>query len=392
MLVFPLWILSGCGSGLPAGTRWVAAWGAAMQGTAAGQAGPLPGDRAINQTLRLIAPLTAGGDHVRIRLSNVYGLSGAQFQSVTVAVRSHGAALMPATVQPVTFQGSRSVTLAPGSEATSDPVALALGAGQDLAVSLYVRGSSPVATLHVSQPTTSYFTAPGAGDATGDTGGQRFGRASRLVPWLTAVDVLSHEERGAIVALGDSLTDGAGLPPDRDARWTDQLAARLRSLPSGRREAVVNEGIAGDSLTLAHSIPSGADRFARDVLGQSGANEVVLALGIEDVAAGVSAAAIEQAMLAIVRQSRKDGVRVYAATLVPAALAASERQVRLALNRWIRTSPSFDGVIDLDAALRDPLHRERLAPRYDSGDHVDPNAAGVRAIARVAAAALAGRG
>jgi lysophospholipase L1-like esterase len=39
-------------------------------------------------------------------------------------------------------------------------------------------------------------------------------------------------------------------------------------------------------------------------------------------------------------------------------------------------------VVDFHAALRDPADRDALLPAYDSGDHLHPNDAGYRAMAR----------
>jgi lysophospholipase L1-like esterase len=54
---------------------------------------------------------------------------------------------------------------------------------------------------------------------------------------------------------------------------------------------------------------------------------------------------------------------------------------RQALNAWIRTAGIFDAVVDVDASLRDPAHPGRIAPRFDSGDHLHPNAAGYEVMA-----------
>ena len=54
---------------------------------------------------------------------------------------------------------------------------------------------------------------------------------------------------------------------------------------------------------------------------------------------------------------------------------------RLAVNQWIRTSGFFDGVIDFEAAVRDPKTPNRLLPAYDSGDHLNLNDAGYKAMA-----------
>jgi hypothetical protein len=53
---------------------------------------------------------------------------------------------------------------------------------------------------------------------------------------------------------------------------------------------------------------------------------------------------------------------------------------RQAINTFIRTSGIFDGLIDFDRTMRDPAHPDRLAPEYDSGDHLHPSERGYAAM------------
>ena len=55
--------------------------------------------------------------------------------------------------------------------------------------------------------------------------------------------------------------------------------------------------------------------------------------------------------------------------------------MREAVNAWVRAKDGFDGVLDFDAALRDPGKPSQLRARYDSGDHLHPNDAGYAAMA-----------
>ncbi len=82
------------------------------------------------------------------------------------------------------------------------------------------------------------------------------------------------------------------------------------------------------------------------------------------------------------------GLRAYGGTILPFKgdtlgfhSAVNERK-RQKLNRWIRHSGAYDAVIDVAAAVKDPERPLRLLPRYDSGDHLHPNDAGMRALAR----------
>jgi lysophospholipase L1-like esterase len=362
--------------------RWVIAWAAPMQGVASGQS-PFPGGVPANQTVRLIAPVSATGDAVRVHLSNTFGTTPVQIGSAALALSSTGPGLAPGSQRELRFSGQPSVTIPPGGEVTSDPVALQVAFGQSLAVSLYVPTAATAASWHLNQPTSSYFTPPGSGDQVADPGA-KFTIGNIAVPWLSAVDVRSSESRGAIVVLGDSISNGTNLTSDGQ-RWTFLLATRLRTLPIGKRQSVVSSAIGGDGLTAAGSaitqVPSGESRLNRDVLRQAGVDEVIVELGVNDEAVGVSAQAMEQALRRIAGQARAAGLRVIAATIPPAAVVpAADRPNGAAVNDWLHTSGTFDGVIEF-ARAEDPKNTGGLDPAYDSGDHVHPNPAGDQAIA-----------
>ncbi|WP_203228900.1 SGNH/GDSL hydrolase family protein [Lautropia dentalis] len=94
----------------------------------------------------------------------------------------------------------------------------------------------------------------------------------------------------------------------------------------------------------------------------------------------------------LAEQTRARGVRIIGATLPPFEGALPDTPLdnyyhpdkdvlRRQLNDWIRHSGTFDAVTDFDAVLRDPQHPARMAPPFDSGDHLHPGDAGNRAMA-----------
>jgi lysophospholipase L1-like esterase len=70
-----------------------------------------------------------------------------------------------------------------------------------------------------------------------------------------------------------------------------------------------------------------------------------------------------------------------AGTPMQAYFSPEKEVTRQAVNAWIRSSGSFDGVIDFDRVTADPAHPVAMAKGYDSGDHLHPNDAGYRAMA-----------
>jgi lysophospholipase L1-like esterase len=376
---------------IPSGSHWVATWGASPQ---AATTGNLSGVGFRNATIRQIVFTSAGGARVRVRLTNAFGSAPVRVGQAAVALAAHGAATA-GTAVPLSFDGRRSVLIPPGAIVTSDPAPLSVGPAAHLAVSLYLPGPTGQATQHADAQQLNYV-------ATGPhvIGGPGPFRA-RTHSWyfLAGVDVLSPRRTlGSVIALGDSITDGVGSPTGADARWPNFLARRLNDLP-GSGLAVVDAGIGGNRVLNAARCcgVSAIARFQRDVGEQTGARDVILLEGINDIGfskshgvltaphTNVSALAIVDGYERIVTLAHTDGLKIFAATLTPFQGARywtpRGEAKREAVNHWIRTANAFDGVIDLATAVADPNDPERLNPAYDSGDHLHPNASGYRAMA-----------
>ena len=400
------------------GEHWIGTWAAAAQHWVPGRLASFR-----NQTVRLIVHTSAGGARARIRISNTYGDQPLQIAAVHLARRSAGADIDPASDRTVTFQGRKQVTVPPRSMVVSDPVDLDVPALSDLAISLYFRETALATTSHSLAQQTNYV-SPETGDSTGEA---RFTAAKTILSWpfLTGVDVAAPPHGFAIVALGSSLTDGDGSTKDVNRRWPDVLAERLqkcadKDAPVG----VLNEGIIGNRLVSDASSPrqkggpfgavfedlapalgeSGLARFDRDVLQQSGVKFVVLGLGINDIlfpgafvpaSESVDAQTVIKANRQLLDRAHKKGVKVIITTIPPCEDAffrgpvitfctPQNEKVRQEVNTWIRNTKEFDGMIDFDQPVRDPSHRSRILPEYDSGDHLHPNDAGYVATGNAA--------
>jgi lysophospholipase L1-like esterase len=393
--------------------QWIGTWATAAQPYI-----PSSLQTFQNQTLRLIVHTSIGGTKIRIKISNTYGDGPLLIGGAHVARRIAAAEIDPRFDRTLKFQGKSTTTVAKGSMVVSDPVDLDVSALSDLAISLFLPQRTEAKTSHSMAKQTNYVSSE-TGDSTAVV---KFPVAKTMQSWpfLTGVDVEASQGAAAIVAFGSSLTDGDGTTADANRRWPDVLAQRLQKNAEGKSEiAVLNEGIIGNRLL--HDSPKGTDnpfgaglgeaglsRFERDVLGQAGVKYVIVGLGINDIlfpafpftsGETVSVEDIVSGYRQLIARSHRKNIRVIGTTNPPfensafgqlvAAFYTPEREaVRQKVNDWIRSSGEFDGVADLDAALRDPGHPTQLLPAYDSGDHLHPNDTGCIAEANAIPLAL----
>ncbi|MEU7909305.1 SGNH/GDSL hydrolase family protein [Actinoplanes sp. NPDC049118] len=399
-------VLAGTGPAVAAGApaAWTGTWSTAVTGAATP---PVPATVFEDQTLRQIVHISVGGRSLRVRLSNEYGTEPLAIGEVRIARRATGAEIVAGTDRGLTFGGRSSFSVPPGAPALSDPVALTAPAGSDLAVSIHLPRRTPAATVHSSAFQTNYI-APG-----NVTRSPTLPGATTSTSWhfLSGVSVAAAPRAASVVAFGDSITDGATTTLDADRRWPDLLAERLRDRAAPRDLGVLNKGIGGNRLlhdgnTVADGPFAGIgptlgdsalDRFDRDVLAQPGARYVIVLLGINDIGLPTSIAPPSEAVTVdemifgyrqLIARAHERGLRIFGATLtpfedtaIPGYYSEANEAKRIAANRWIRTSGEYDGIIDFDRAVRDPARPGRLLARYDSGDHLHPNDAGMRAMA-----------
>jgi lysophospholipase L1-like esterase len=390
----------------PAAGAWVGTWATVPTAVPATNVTTFE-----NQTIREIVHVSVGGDTVRVRLSNEFGGVPLLIGEAHVARRaagSSGGTIAAGSDRRLTFGGRSTVAIPAGAPMLTDPVSLGVPARSDLVVSLYLPQRTPGTTIHAF-PFQDNLVA--AGNVTGRAS---LPAASVIEAWyfLSGVAVRARGPgAGSVVALGDSITDGANTTTNANHRWPDLLAQRLQAAPGLTRLGVVNEGIAGNRLLhdpnpppgsaaegfAAFFGPSALRRFDRDVGAQPGARFVVVLLGVNDlghpgtvapVSEAVSAADIVGAHRQLIARAHERGLAIFGATITPfrndtfGFFSPEHEAARQAVNRWIRSSGEFDAVIDFDAALRDPAQPDQLLARYDSGDHLHPNDAGTAAMAR----------
>ncbi len=370
---------------MPPEMRWVGAWTNGLV--------TVDQSRFSNQTLRLIARVGLGGNRLRLRLSNAFGLQKLAIGAVHVALReAQSERIVPGSDRRVSFGGERGVVIPVGALMVSDPVELKVLAPADLAVSIHIPGEVPEGfpiTGHGNCHQTNYISPPG--DFTASVA---MPVEAATVNWyvLSAIEVLAPGETGGIVCFGDSLTEGNLSSLDSNSRWPDQLARRLAAR-RGRPFGVMNQGIGGNRILHEMRGESGLRRFDRDALAQPGATHVILFIGTNDLrnqrgnpAEMVTAEQMIAGLKQFALRARARGLVIYGATLLPyenetyhpGAWTPQGEEKRQAINAWIRTGNAFDAVIDFDRALRDPEHPTSMLPAYDCGDHLHRSDNGYR--------------
>ena len=366
--------------------HWVGTWATAPFSTPNG--GGQYGSTGI--TLRQIVHVSLGGTRVRILLSNEFGSDPLTIGAAHVALSAGGSEIALASANALTFGGRNSITIPPGAMAVSDPADLKLPPLAEVAVSVFLP-AQPMRQLtqHQYADQTNYL-------ADGNVVGKKtLEGAQTFTSWsfLKGIDVLAPADDAAIVAFGDSITDGAYASIDQNARWPDVLARRLQADKKTSGLAVLNEGIGGNRVLHDGTGPSALARFNRDVLGQAGVKYLVLLESINDIGVGtspkggretVSADDLIAGLQQIVERAHTQGIKVFGATLTPFGGAGYQsdagEKIRVAVNDWVRSNKSLDGVIDFDLVTRDPANPSVFLPAMEHGDHLHPGDAGYKAM------------
>ena len=342
-----------------------------------------------DQTVRMVVHSSIGGHRVRVQFSNAFSGSEVTIGAAHIAVRAKESAIAPGTDRVLTFDGKPSCTIRPGVLMFSDPVDMDVAPLSDLAVSIYLPKDTGPPTNHQLGMHTAWFSK---GDLTAQQSMPESATPTRVYFWLSSVDVAASPAAFAIVALGDSITDGQGTTLDANLNWTARLAARLGANKATSDIAVLNQGVAGGQVLRDQAGVSALARFDRDVLSRPGVKWMVVFEGINDLNLHGQTDSRDPLtsddMIAAYRQlidrAHTYGIKVMGATITPAETRLGSdnvESIRNTVNQWTRTSHAFDAVVDFDAAVRDPSHVRGLRPDFDSGDHIHISDAGNQAMA-----------
>ncbi len=367
-------------------TKWVACWGNATSITDRKEA-----VYAKDITLRYPVRICFSGSKMRFRFSNLTGTEPITISKAVVAKKEDNY-----TPLYITFDGIRQVTMSPGTEVTSDEVAIDITAGDTVEVSMYFAdftqmNAGTLITGPLSKGQYSY----------GDFAEQAtlpldHTRNTNWFYFLNTIDILTEEKNHALVCYGDSITAQS---------WPDYLA--MRTWEQGYHDvSIIRRAVSGtrilrqyDCITYQAYGLKGETRFPIE-LNVAGASTVIIQHGINDIIHPVGtdvnpfrpwsdmptcAELIDGVERFYINHARKLGLKVWSGTLLPIegwrTYNEDRDKMRQEFNEWLRTSDKFDGCVDFDKAVRDSNNPKSFAPGFDSGDHLHPSEAAYKAMA-----------
>jgi len=380
---------AGTGAGGGGATHWVGTWTASPYATAAEGVPPIG---LANSVLRQITHASLGGNQIRVQFSNKEGAQALTIKSAHVALCKAtplvNGSIDLTTDKALAFSGMATATIPAGMELWSDPVDFALPALGNLTITTAF-GSVPTAlTSHNGSRTTSFIQANSTDVSAANL------TAGAVTHWyfISGVDVMAPAGAKGIVAIGDSITDGRGVDVDANNRWTDVLAKRLHDNPATANVSIMNQGIGATKLVGAETTTA-ENRFARDVLGQSGVKYVIIYDGVNDINENASSATIKAGYDKLIKAAHDKSLLVYGGTITPfggnSFWTDPHEKVRQEVNTYIK-SGVFDGVIDFDAAVTDGktgTNAPSLQAAYAEGplkDSLHPGPAGYKKMGEAA--------
>lgn len=327
----------------------------------------------LNETIRQDIRMGVAAEAVRLRVSNEVGLEALTLETITAA-GSDG------RVMPVTFSGLSDITLPVGVALLSDPLPIAVARGDMLTVSLHVPGPTRGVVRRVP-------VRLGKGEAPVSSDAPLVRRQS----FVSAVYVLTDKPPAVVVALGDSITEGATSTLGAERDWPSVLGRRLEAACPGAF-VVVNAGISGNQAVRDGRSPNLRARLDRDVLALPGVSHVVLIEGINDIRHDGNPANVGRDPEEVIASYRQvigrlhlRGIRIVGGTMT--AFGGSERfeerseASRQTVNAFVRDSGEFDAVADFDRATQDPAQSDAMRRDFVGDDRLHPNDQGYAAMA-----------
>lgn len=361
---------------------WTGTWATAVEFTGPGD---MPKKSLSNRSLREIIHVSLGGEVLRMQLSNIHSKEPVEIKSVFIANPTDKADIDPKSAKYLTFNGKKSVTIAPGEAVYCDVLKYHLTPLQRLSITINYGETTPVnASSHRGSRTTSYIIE---GEAKPKT---VFENAETLEHWynISCIDVQTEGNVPCVAVLGNSITDGRGSTTNKQNRWTDFMAEAYQG-----KVGVLNLGIGGNAVVRGGLSEPALKRFDRDILEQTGVDAVVIFEGVNDLGGFKPnhmeiVRSLQNAYTELIGKAKAAGKKVYLGTITPffgnSYYTHFSEAARLTVNDWIRANKDIDGVIDFDKLLLDPANPKALKKEF-SDDWLHGSPAAYEAMGKYAA-------
>lgn len=380
--------------GTPIGL-WTATWATAMQ-TPVKSFMPYNNEM-TDRSVRQVVMVSAGGDILRLQLSNIFSNEPVEIRSVYIAHALDSFKIDARSAQYLRFNGRQRVVIEPGKSVFSDAERFLLRPLERVAITINYKKAPKVPTVHMGSRTTSYIIRGYSGPQTD------FSRAFRYEKWfnIASLAVYANDIR-TFAILGNSITDGKGATTDHQNRWPDEmsfnlnevLATRARKEGEAKRQyAVLNLGIGNNRVLSVGFGEAGRDRFDRDILAQQGVTDAIIFEGINDLGNTrdglTTARELVEQYKQMIAKCRRAHLRVYLGTITPMKgsgyFTANHEAGRKYVNEWIRSQKEADGVLDFDRLMQDSVDPMAMRPEWRLSDCLHPNALGYKEMGRYAA-------
>lgn len=366
---------------------WLATWGTAML---------TPGDEQIpknptlaNNTLRQQIRVSMGGNKLRLVISNEYGKTDLEINSLMLAridsPKSHKVDLDSQVA--LTYNSKKSFKVPAGKRITTDVIDFEFEDLEDLAITMKLGAVPSTLTCHTASRCSTWIVK---GDHAKDN---NFTSIEEMTSWyfITELDTMASDDCGAIVCLGDSLTDGASVTTNAFARYTDELARRLQQDEELNNLSVVNMGIGATALYAYGGDIAGTNRANRDVLKVPGVKYCVLFMGVNDI--GCSNSDISDSIIreykSITERCHKQGIKVIGVTITPfkgnGYYSDLHEKIRKKVNKFVLSEDSgFDACIDMCEVVASKADPDKMSVSYVSpwNDYLHFNHQGYRLIGK----------
>jgi lysophospholipase L1-like esterase len=349
--------------------------------------------------------MSVGASQIRFKISNAFSLTNLPITAMTIALSANNTAgihqIQPSTLQKVTFSGNNSISIPNGALAVSDPLNFDIKPQSMLTVTLYLeRGQTTNSiTSHPGSRTTSWWQFGNAVSSPSLAITNMNAQSAAHWYFVSAVEAWVPPTHGTLAIVGDSITDGRGSDTDKNNRWPDLLLARLQNNSQTNTIGIANQAAGGNRVLADGLGPNAVGRVDRDVLSHPGVTYAMLFEGVNDIGSAAATPAAQEAIYQnlvqayqqIVTRIHAFGIPVFGATITPFSAPANftgqpysspvREATRQRVNEFIRSSGTFDAVVDFDQMLRDPKVPSQLGEEWNSGDYLHPNVKGYQRLA-----------